>query len=176
MMVNPRFHLLEPGAQSWCPEWLRAYSHLGAFRCGDAVDERDNRDNRTKEYQEHSSTTARAPGLSAQQHVSSIVGLVAKDHDHGRARPAPQAKMSQKSGRHSPSPATIKLSSMGPRKGEIGKTAYHRSILRAYGVLMEEEHILNESQSNRRACPRSRPAEPAWSSRRETSEQGYILG
>lgn len=28
MIITPRFHLLEIGDQSWCPEWLRQYSHL----------------------------------------------------------------------------------------------------------------------------------------------------
>ncbi|KAH1901220.1 hypothetical protein KXW12_001247 [Aspergillus fumigatus] len=32
MIVTPRFHLLELGDQSWCPEWLREYSHLARIQ------------------------------------------------------------------------------------------------------------------------------------------------
>lgn len=32
MIITPRFHLLELGDQSWCPEWLREYSHLARIQ------------------------------------------------------------------------------------------------------------------------------------------------
>ncbi|BDD64235.1 hypothetical protein MPDQ_004363 [Monascus purpureus] len=32
MIVTPRFHLLELGDQTWCPEWLREYSHLARIK------------------------------------------------------------------------------------------------------------------------------------------------
>ncbi|KAI9830057.1 MAG: hypothetical protein M1819_005887 [Sarea resinae] len=32
MIVTPRFHLFEIADQSWCPEWLREYSHLARMQ------------------------------------------------------------------------------------------------------------------------------------------------
>ena len=32
MIITPRFHLLEIGDQSWCPEFLREYSHLARMQ------------------------------------------------------------------------------------------------------------------------------------------------
>jgi hypothetical protein len=32
MIITPRFHLLELGDQTWCPQWLREYSHMARIQ------------------------------------------------------------------------------------------------------------------------------------------------